>query len=532
MSAGDAAAAEDSHRLGGDAGCRGRRGAADTNQRTARDGKRVFVAVKASLGHGGTAGYHYTSAHSKGRVGVDAIIVSTHGKHVAAGDGQCLRRVDAVVVAVGHDVSAGDVEGRLALDSFRTFTARAAHHNGAALQIHRLITLDTLGRGVEVAISILLASGNHLDSSVVHGQGLVGADALAAGSSALAIECAAVHHEDAVGLHASTSAHVVLVGVIFAGACGQSRSSSSVYLHQSVAAQSLAGRSRSLHIDHSTFYIDGIVALDGVASRGLHINVVARAEHHVVVAPYTRLAVAVDIERTLAREEHLAFAEEAGFHILVVGGIAILGAVCKGVISSVGKHDIGTFLTLQIDGGTIGIGNSHAVELQLILLVAIDFEESIRGSSAHSITYVLYRRLDNDISPVDGDSYAVHTSRGARLITIEGNINVTRKGVVLDVVFRLIALAGDGLCLGKHRLVDGDIERGEVAERTVIGCSAARRTSASRVASVVGICTVLLPGGFQVRIGRASRCQSHGSQQHRHAHNLLGHFFRSHKPLH
>ncbi len=235
----------------------------------------------------------------------------------------------------------------------------------------------------------MLAGGDNLDCSTVYGKCLVGTDALASCAGALAVERTTVHHEYAVGFHSGASAHVLLVGVIFACAGGDGDSPSAVYLHQSVAAQALACCGGSLHVYHSTFYIYGIVALDGIAGRGFHIDIVAGTEHHVVVAAYACLAVSIDPERTAAGEEHFALAEEAGFHVLVVGLVGIGRTVGEGVGRSVGKHNVAALLALDVNGRTVRVCYVSAVQLQLKLVVAVDFEKTVGCDAAHNVVYLL-----------------------------------------------------------------------------------------------------------------------------------------------
>ena len=314
----------------------------------------------------------------------------------------------------------------------------------------------------------MLAGGNHLDGSIVHGEGLVGTDALAACACALAIEGAAVHHEDTVCLYTCTSAHILFVRIVFARAGSDGCDSSTVNLYQSVAAQSLAGSSGCFYVDDSTFYIDGIISLDGVASGGFYVDVVARTEQYVIVAPDARLAVGIDVERALAREEHLAFAEEAGFHVFIIRGIAVFGAVGKSVLRAVCQDDVASLLALDVDGGSIGVGDVYAIQVEFKLIVAINLEETIGSGSAHVVANLLCRRFHDDIGPVDGYRYAIHTSRSGSRRTIEGNIHFVFEAVVFDEVFCLIAFRGYGFGFAECRLVDGNIEADQVAERTVV----------------------------------------------------------------
>ena len=314
----------------------------------------------------------------------------------------------------------------------------------------------------------MLAGGNHPDGSIVHGEGLVGADALAACTRALAIEGAAVHHEDAVSLYTCTSAHILFVRIVFARTGGDGCGSAAVNLHQSVAAQSLAGSSGCFHVDDSTFYIKGIISLDGVTGGSLHVDIVARTEQHVIVASDARLAVGVNIKRALAREEHLAFAEEAGLHVFIIRGIAVFGAVGKGILRAVCQDDVASLLALDVDGGSIGVGDVYAIQVEFKLIVAINLEETIGGGSAHVVANLLCRGIDDDIGTIDGNRYAIHTSRSGSRRTIEGNIHFVVEAVVFDEVFCLIAFRGYGFGFAECRLVDGNIEAGQVAERTVV----------------------------------------------------------------
>ena len=110
--------------------------------------------------------------------------------------------------------------------------------------------------------------------------------------------------------------------------------------------------------------------------------------------------------------------------------------------------------------GSIGVGDAHAIQIELKLIVAINLEETVGGGSAHVVANFLGRRFHDDVGTIDGNRYAIHTSRGGSRRTIEGNINFVFEAVVFDEVLSFIAFRGYGFRFAERRLIDGNIEAG------------------------------------------------------------------------
>ena len=340
------------------------------------------------------------------------------------------------------------------------------------------VGLDAFRRDAALGVLLPLAGGDDAHGAVVDDNLVVAVDALASDAGGLDVQFAAVDGDEAVGLDARAGGVVALVGVVFVAAAGEDGGAPAVDAHFAVGGDALVGGSRDVDVDHAARDDDGVVASDAVAGGGIDEDVGLGQGAHVVVAADAGLAVGVDLKIARAAEDELAFAEEAGLHVLVIGRVGVVCAICEKVFRAVVEDDEGALLALVVDGRTVGVGDADTVEHDGLFLRGVELEEAVGGGAGQHIA-------DDFAGGVGGDDIVAADADNAIVVALyrrigggaEGDGDGALDGGVLKIVFvAVVGLIG----LGDGVLVEGYGERSDVAGSgysadDIVGCGGGLR---------------------------------------------------------
>ena len=345
--------------------------------------------------------------------------------------------VDGIVAALAVDLSAGDVECGLRLYALavgRLYVERAASDEDVAVDFQALwrrlvVGVDAVGVSSVVVVDDVggidadAALCGYVECAVVHGEGTVGADALASSACTLECERSAVDGDIAVesdggrslglrclgagcGLFPDASAAGggtdvaafdadVAVGLDALGGIGRHAGADGSAEDVDVArvfvlvVGGLARRSGAVelsldavvghatHVDCAAFHEEILGAVDAVALGFQHVHR-AVLDAKVLSRLDSMLLKRVDVECSLAFQLGVSFHYEAGF-------LSTSGTVAQCVLGVFLDADGHSLAVLNVDGGPAGVGETESAQLDGGLVGAAKRQFTIVGSAAQRV---------------------------------------------------------------------------------------------------------------------------------------------------
>ena len=189
----------------------------------------------------------------------------------------------------------------------------------------------------------------------------------------------------------------------------------------------------------------------------LHVDIRIRTDKHIVITHNTVLGIRVDAQGSRTAEGQLTLTEERALHILVVHH-RVRRAVGQLIRSAILHHHIHTF-SLVVNGCSGRIGDVHAIEDHLKLLLTVDLERTVAGRSTQFVSDVLDGGVDRYVGTVFRDGNTLGLTADSSAIAIICDLDRGGGCIGLYIVLVVgICTSRNRFCLRESRCIDSHIE--------------------------------------------------------------------------